>query len=58
MHGKITRFLSGGLALARALCIGVFGALAIYLNRQSGETISELGNLYMGQYERPHFQAL
>ncbi len=61
MHSKITRFLSGGLAFVCALCIGVFGALAFYLNRQSGETISQLGNLYMASMNdriSKHFETM
>ncbi len=61
MHSKITRFLSGGLALVCALCIGVFGALAFYLDRQSRETIGQLGNLYMASMNdriSKHFETM
>ena len=61
MKNPINRFLARSLAIICAICIGVFGMLAHYLNRQSEETISQLGNIYMaGMNERisKHFETM
>ena len=47
MQNKTYHFLAMSLAAVCILCIGVFTALAFYLNRQNDEVVSELGNIYM-----------
>ncbi|WP_298031301.1 response regulator [uncultured Dysosmobacter sp.] len=47
MQNKIKHFLIGSLAAVCVVCIAVFAALAIYLNRQNEQTITQLGNIYM-----------
>jgi len=61
MQNKINRFLVGSLAAVCILCVGVFTALAFYLNWQNEQTITQLGNIYMsnmnGQISR-HFESI
>jgi len=61
MRNKTTRFLTFSLAIVCAVCIAVFASLAVYLNRQSEKTISELGNIYMASMNERismHFQTM
>jgi len=44
-----------------AICIGVFLTLAVYLSRQSSDTVSELGNIYMADMNErisKHFRTM
>jgi len=47
MKDKIKHFLVGSLVLVCVVCIGAFGALALYLSDQNDQAISQLGNIYM-----------
>ncbi len=47
MKNKIKHFLAGSLAAVCVVCISTFAVLAVYLNRQNSNAISELGNIYM-----------
>lgn len=47
MKNKIKHFLTGSLIAVFVVCIVVFSALSIYLNRQNEQTITQLGNIYM-----------
>ncbi|MCI8442461.1 MAG: response regulator [Provencibacterium sp.] len=47
MHNKTTRFLMISLILVSVLCIIVFLFLAVYMNKQSLDTISQVGTIYM-----------
>ncbi len=61
MQNKITRFLTASLIVVLASCITVFTALSIYLSKQSDETISQLGNIYMASMNdriTKHFQTM
>lgn len=58
---KTTRFLTFSLIGVCILCVCVFGFLVKYVNRQSEETINQLGNIYMaGMNERisKHFETM
>ncbi len=53
MKNKTTRFLSASIIIIFVLCVAVFSYLAYYMNRQSTETINEVGTIYMtGMRER------
>ena len=53
MKNKITRFLSASIITISVLCVIVFSFLAYYMNKQSTETINEVGTIYMtGMSER------
>ena len=53
MKNKTTRFLSASIIIIFVLCVAVFSYLAYYMNRQSTETINEVGTIYMtGMSER------
>ena len=53
MKNKTIRFLQASLILVSILCVGIFTFLALYMNKKSAETISEVGNIYMsGMNER------
>ncbi len=47
MKNKIKHFLAGSLASVCIVCIVAFAALAVYLNRQNEQTVTQLGNIYM-----------
>ena len=51
MRGKrkseMTRFLTVSLVLISILTVFIFSFLAIYMNRRSMDTISEVGKIYM-----------
>lgn len=47
MQNKIKHFLAGSLAVVCIVCIATFTVLAVYLNRQNNNAISDLGNIYM-----------
>lgn len=53
MKNKTIRFLQISLILVSVLCVGIFSFLALYMNKKSAGTISEVGNIYMsGMNER------
>ncbi len=53
MKNKTIRFLQASLILVSILCVAIFTFLALYMNRKSAGTISEVGNIYMsGMNER------
>ncbi len=61
MKKNITRFLTIGIVIISFLCIGVFAAMTIYLNKQNDETIGQLGNIYMASMNEQitkHFKAI
>ena len=43
----ITRFLIVSLSVVCVICIGIFSALSVYMNRQSAKTINQVGSIYM-----------
>ena len=47
MKNKINHFLTASLIAVCLVCISAFAVLAIYINQQNDQTISELGNIYM-----------
>ena len=47
IQNKMTWFLSSSLILVLVLCVFVFSFLALTMNRRSGETINEVGQIYM-----------
>ncbi len=58
---KTTRYLTCGMIGVCVFCVCVFGFLVKFMNRQSEETITQLGNLYMaGMNERicKHFETM
>ena len=47
------QFLKVSLAFVSLLCVVIFGFLAVYMDRKSSETISDIGTIYMsGMNER------
>ncbi len=53
------QFLKVSLAFVSLLCVVIFGFLAVYMDRKSSETISDIGTIYMsGMNERiaMHFE--
>lgn len=61
MQNKIKHFLTGSLIAVCAICICVFGMLAVYLNRQNEQTITQLGNIYMSSMNErisKHFDSI
>ncbi len=61
MKGKIKHFLAGGLTAVCAVCIAAFAALALYLNRQSDQAVTQLGSIYMANINdriSKHFGAI
>ncbi len=59
MKNKTNRFLTISLIAILVLCAVVFSFLAFFMNRQSGNTISEVGTLYMSGLSEQislHFQ--
>ncbi len=60
-QNKTARYLKVSMFAICFFCIGIFGFLVKYMNRQSEETIRELGNIYMaGMNERisKHFETM
>ncbi len=47
MKDKIKHFLVGSLVSVCVVCIVTFAALAVYLNRQNEQAVTQLGNMYM-----------
>ena len=47
MKNRTTRFLVVSLAAVALLCVAVFSFLAVYMNKRSAETITEVGAIYM-----------
>lgn len=61
MKNRIKHFLAGSLASVCVVCIVAFGALAVYLNRQNEQTVTQLGNIYMSNINArisKHFDAI
>lgn len=61
MKDKIKHFLTGGLVCVCIVCIVAFAALALYLNRQSNQAVTQLGNIYMANINdriSKHFGAI
>jgi len=61
MKNKIKHFLVGGLAGVCVVCILAFAALTLYLNRQNGQAVTQLGNIYMSNINdriSKHFGAI
>lgn len=61
MKNKIKHFLVVSLVIVCIVCIGAFGALAIYLNSQNEQAVAELGNIYMSNINdriSKHFDAI
>ncbi len=58
---KITHFLRNSMILIGIVCIGVFSYIGIYMNKQSENTVNEVGSIYMaGTNERvsKHFSTM
>lgn len=61
MKNKIKHFLVSSLAGVCIVCIVAFTALAAYLNRQSEQAVTQLGNIYMSNINErisKHFDAI
>ena len=61
MKDKIKHFLIGSLASVCIVCIVAFAALAVYLNRQNEQAVTQLGNIYMSNINErisKHFDAI
>lgn len=61
VKGKIKHFLIGSLICVCIVCIAVFAALAVYLNRQNEQAVTQLGNIYMSNINErisKHFDAI
>jgi len=61
MKDKIKHFLVGSLAGMCIVCIVAFAALAVYLNRQNEQAVTQLGNIYMSNINNrisKHFGAI
>ncbi len=52
MKRRIKRFLLLSLTGVLALCIGVFSAITLFMLRQSDQTISAVGEIYMAEMDR------
>ncbi len=53
MKDRMTRFLAVSAVGISVLCLVVFSFLAFYMNKQSGDTITKVGTIYMtGMNER------
>ena len=44
---KITHFLKNSMVIVIIICIAVFTFLTLYINKQSDNTINEVGSTYM-----------
>lgn len=44
---RITRFLVASIVLIALLCVVIFSVMAVYMNQESMEAISEVGSIYM-----------
>ncbi len=61
MKDKIKHFLSVSLISVCIVCLVTFGALAVYLNRQNDQAVTQLGNIYMSNINdriSKHFDAI
>lgn len=61
MKDKIKHFLSASLISVCVVCLVAFGALAVYLNRQNEQAVTQLGNIYMSNINNrisKHFDAI
>ncbi len=61
MSNKIKHFLILSLVSVCIVCIVAFAALAIYLNRQNEQAVTQLGNIYMSNINdriSKHFDAI
>ncbi len=61
MKDKIKHFLAGSLVCVCIVCIVAFAALAVYLNRQNEQAVTQLGNIYMSNINdriSKHFGAI
>lgn len=61
MKNKIKHFLIGSMAVICVVCIVAFVALAVYLNHQNEQVITQLGNIYMSNINdriSKHFDAI
>ncbi|MBO5163544.1 MAG: response regulator [Ruminococcus sp.] len=61
MKNKIKHFLVGSLISVCIVCIVSFAALAVYLNRQNEQAVTQLGNIYMSNINERitmHFDAI
>ena len=57
IQNKMTWFLTSSLILVLVLCVFVFSFLALTMNRRSGETINEVGQIYMSSMSEQIGQA-
>ncbi len=61
MRNRTNRFLAGSLVFTCLVCIGVFSLLAAFLNRQSNQAVTDLGNFYMSSMNdriSKHFETM
>jgi len=61
MKDKIKHFLVGSLANVCIVCIVAFVTLAVYLNHQNEQAVTQLGNIYMSNINNrisKHFDAI
>jgi len=61
IKNKIKHFLTGSLAGVCLVCVAAFAALAVYLNWQSDQAVTQLGNIYMSNINErisKHFDAI
>lgn len=61
MKDKIKHFLAGSLTGVCIICIVAFVALAVYLNHQNEQAVTQLGNIYMSNINErisKHFDAI
>ncbi len=61
MKDKIKHFLIGSVILVCIACIAVFTSLAVYMNGQNADTITQLGNIYMSSMNNrisKHFDSI
>ncbi len=61
MKDKIKHFLTGSLAAVCFVCVAAFAALALYLNWQNDQAVTQLGNIYMSNINErisKHFDAI
>ncbi len=47
MKNRITHFLTVSVIVISIICVIVFTYLAVFMNKRSSETITEVGNIYM-----------